>query len=145
MNALKKIIMLPVTLVLGLVGCSSGSGKSYVLTTTSYGYDINYSPYIVQVNGEEVGGGFGSATKRSTIISGPQYVKWGEDASKVKHVATNVPFLTKDDLKGKSYLAVHLYPDDSVEITLSSDYSPEVTEKGMQWRSKIFKEKKENK
>ena len=47
--------------------------------------------------------------------------------------------MTKEDLKGKSYLAVHLYPDDSVEITLSSGI-PDATEKGMKWRSKLIDE-----
>ena len=139
LNILKKIVMLPVSVAMGLVGCSAGAGKTYILTTTSYGYNNNYSPYIVQVNGEEVGGGFGSATKRSAVITGPQYIKWGEDASKVKHVAKNIPHLTKEDLKGKNYMAVHLYPDDTVEITLSADNTPEPTKKGMQWRSTYFK------
>lgn len=138
MNALKKIIMLPVTLVLGLVGCSTGSGKTYVLTTTSFGYDPRYSPYIVQLNGEELGGGFGAATKRSAVITGPQYIKWGEGNSPKKHVAVNIPHLTKEDLKGKSYLAVHLYPDDTVEITLTEGRNmPNATKKGLDWEKKL--------
>lgn len=139
MNTLKKIIMLPITLALGLVGCSTGSHKIYSLTTTSYNYDPSYRTYIVQLNEEEIGGAFGAGTKSSGVITGPQYVKWGEDASKRKHIAKNIPYLTKEDLKGKSYLAVHLYPDDSVEITLSSGI-PDATEKGMQWRSKLIDE-----
>src|SRR5690554_7079542 len=142
MNIFKKIVMLPVGLALGLVGCSSGSGKTYVLTTTSFGYDPSYRPYIVRVNGEEVGGGFGAATKRSAIITGPQYVTWGQTNIRKQHVAKNVPYLTKEDLKGKSYLAVHLYPDDSVEITLTdSESMPNATQKGLEWRNKLRKEK----
>ena len=138
MNIFKKIVMLPVGLALGLVGCSSGSSKTYALTTTSFGYDPRYSPYIVQLNGEEVGGGFGAATKRSAVITGPQYIKWGEGNSPKKHVAVNIPYLTKEDLKGKNYLAVHLYPDDSVEITLTdSDSMPRATKKGLAWEKKL--------
>ena len=140
MNILKKIVMLPVTLAVGLVGCSTGSGKTYVLTTTSFGYDPHYRPYIVELNGEEVGGGFGAATKRSAVITGPQYVKWGEGNSYKEHEAINIPQLTKEELKGKSYLAVHLYPDDSVEITLTENL-PRANQKGLDWRDKIRAEK----
>ncbi|MFV5492068.1 hypothetical protein [Acinetobacter sp. ASP199] len=145
MNIFKKIVMLPAGLVLGLVGCSSGSGKTYVLTTTSFGYDPRYRPYIVQVNGEEVGGGFGAATKRSAIITGPQYITWGQTNIRKQHVAKNVPYLTKEDLKGKSYLAVHLYPDDTVEITLTEGRNmPDATKKGLEVRSKLIDELNEN-
>ncbi|GAA5558504.1 hypothetical protein Asch01_03263 [Acinetobacter schindleri] len=145
MNIFKKIVMLPAGLVLGLVGCSSGSGKTYVLTTTSFGYDPRYRPYIVQVNGEEVGGGFGAATKRSAIITGPQYITWGQTNIRKQHVAKNVPYLTKEDLKGKSYLAVHLYPDDTVEITLTKGRNmPDATKKGLEVRSKLIDELNEN-
>ncbi|WP_334135478.1 hypothetical protein [Acinetobacter schindleri] len=145
MNIFKKIVMLPVSLALGLVGCSSGSSKTYILTTTSFGYDPRYRPYIIQVNGEEVGGGFGAATKRSAVITGPQYIKWGEGNSYKEHIAKNVPHLTKEDLKGKSYLAVHLYPDDTVEITLTKGRNmPDATKKGLEVRSKLIDELNEN-
>ncbi|MDM1271155.1 hypothetical protein [Acinetobacter indicus] len=145
MNIFKKIVMLPVGLALGLVGCSSGSSKTYILTTTSFGYDPRYRPYIVQVNGEEVGGGFGAATKRSAIITGPQYVTWGQTNIRKQHVAKNVPYLTKEDLKGKSYLAVHLYPDDTVEITLTEGRNmPDATKKGLEVRSELIDELNEN-
>lgn len=139
MNILKKIVMLPIGLVVGLVGCSTGSGKTYVLTTTSFGYDPSYIPYIVELNNEEVGGGLGTATKRSAVIAGPQYVKWGEGNSYKEHKAINIPQLTQEELNGKSYLAVHLYPDNSVEITLSNDL-PGATDKGMHWRSRLIDE-----
>ena len=136
--------MSPVSLAMEMGGCSAGAGKTYILTTTSYGYDPSYRPYIVQVNGEEVGGGLGTATKRSAVIVGPQYVKWGESNSYKEHVAKNVPHLTKEDLKGKSYLAVHLYPDDTVEITLSAENTPDATKKGLEVRSRLIDELNEN-
>ena len=40
--------------------------------------------------------------------------------------------LTKDDLKNKRYLSVHLYPDDSVEI-VTSENGPRPTSKGLKW------------
>ncbi len=66
----------------------------------------------------------------------------GQTNIRKQHVAKNIPYLTKEDLKGKSYLAVHLYPDDSVEITLTdSESMPNATQKGLEWRNKLRKEK----
>lgn len=62
----------------------------------------------------------------------------GKEIAQKKHVAVNIPYLTKEDLKGKNYLAVHLYPDDSVEITLTdSDSMPRATKKGLAWEKKL--------
>ena len=127
--------MLPVGLALGLVGCSAGSSKTYILTTTSFNYDPSYRTYDVLLNEELIGSG---GTKRSAVITGPQYVTWGQTNIRKQHVAKNIPYLTKEDLKGKSYLAVHLYPDDSVEITLTdSDSMPRATKKGLAWEKKL--------
>ena len=141
MKVLKKNLMLIMLSAMSLIGCNTHSTKTYVLTTTSYGYDVNYIPYIVELNGEELGGGFGSGTKRSAVLTGSQYVKWGETNSSRKHKAINVPLLISKDLKDKKYLAVHLYPDDSVEINLSNEL-PDATEKGLEWRAKIIDELK---
>ncbi|MDM1244572.1 hypothetical protein [Acinetobacter indicus] len=139
MNIFKKIVMLPVGLALGLVGCSAGSSKTYILTTTSFNYDPSYRTYDVLLNEELIGSG---GTKRSAVITGPQYVTWGQTNIRKQHIAKNIPYLTKEDLKGKSYLAVHLYPDDSVEITLTdSESMPNATQKGLEWRNKLRKEK----
>ena len=139
MNIFKKIVMLPVGLALGLVGCSAGSSKTYILTTTSFNYDPSYRTYDVLLNEELIGSG---GTKRSAVITGPQYVTWGQTNIRKQHVAKNIPYLTKEDLKGKSYLAVDLYPDDSVEITLTdSESMPNATQKGLEWRNKLRKEK----
>ena len=140
MNKLKKIMLLPVSLTLGLAGCMGiGPHKAYVLTTTSFNYDPSYRTYMVKMNGEEMGGGFGGATKRSAVILGPQNITWGEDNSKRKHQAINVVNLTKDDLKNKRYLSVHLYPDDSVEI-VTSENGPRPTQKGLKWRDTLWGE-----
>ncbi|NWK75888.1 hypothetical protein HYG93_16805 [Acinetobacter sp. SwsAc6] len=142
MSKLTKLILLPVSLTLGLAGCMGiGPNKTYVLTTTSFNYDPSYRTYEVRVNGEEVGGAFGAGTKRSAVILGPQIITWGEDNSKRKHKATNSVNLAKEDLKNKRYLAVHLYPDDSVEITTSNDL-PDPTQKGLDWRDKLRKQSK---
>jgi hypothetical protein len=137
MNKLKKMMLLPVSLTLGLAGCiGMGPNKTYVLTTTSFSYDPSYRPYMVKVNGHEVGGGYGSATMRSAVILGPQIITWGEDNSKRKHQAINIVNLSKDDLKNKRYLAVHLYPDDSVDI-VTSENGPRPTQKGIDWEKKL--------
>ena len=142
MKVLKTNLMLIMLSAMSLIGCNTHSTKTYVLTTTSYSYDTNYIPYIVELNGEELGGGFGSGTKRSAVLTGFQYVKWGETNSARKHKAINVPILNSKDLKDKKYLAVHLYPDDSVEITLSNEL-PRATNKGLEWRAKIIDDLKE--
>lgn len=136
-KSVKKFVIAAISFLIGCVGCTTISNKPKVLTTTSYSYDPSYIPYIVQLNGEEVGGGLGTATKPSAVIAGPQYIKWRETNSYKKHISKNVPYLTKEDLKGKTYLALHLYPDESVEITLSNQI-PEATEKGLIWRSKLI-------
>ena len=142
MNKLKKMMLLPVSLTLGLAGCMGiGLNKTYVLTTTSFSYDPGYLSYMVMMNGEEMGGGFGRATKRSGVILGRQNITWGEGNSKRKHQAINVVNLSKEDLRNKRYLAVHLYPDDSVEITTSNDL-PDPTQKGLDWRDKLRKQSK---
>ncbi|MDC4393211.1 hypothetical protein NQ674_18190, partial [Acinetobacter baumannii] len=69
-----------------------------------------------------------------------QVITWGETNSKRKHVAKNQVVLTKEQLKGKKYLAVHLYPDDTVEITTSNNW-PDPTEKGMKWMHELKKAK----
>ncbi|NWK75887.1 hypothetical protein HYG93_16800 [Acinetobacter sp. SwsAc6] len=138
MSKLTKMMLLPVSLTLGLAGCMGiGPNKTYVLTTTSFNYDPSYRTYMVKMNGEEMGGGFGGATKRSAVILGPQIITWGEDNSTRKHQAINVVNLTKDDLKNKRYLSVHLYPDDSVEI-VTSENGPRPTSKGLKWRDTLW-------
>ena len=83
--------------------------------------------------------------KRSAVITGQQYVKWGEGNSPIKHVAVNIPQLTADELKGKSYLAVHLYPDDTVEITLTEGRNmPRATKRGLDVWSKLIDELNES-
>jgi hypothetical protein len=142
MHNLTKIMLLPMSLTLGLAGCMGiGSHKTYVLTTTSFSYDPSYRTYEVKVNGEEIGGAFGVGTKRSAVILGPQLITWGEDNSDREHKATNSVNLSKEDLKHKKYLAVHLYPDDSVEITTSNDL-PDPTQKGLDWQDQLRKQYK---
>ena len=137
MSKLTKMMLLPMSLTLGLAGCMGiGPNKTYVLTTTSFNYDPSYRPYMVKVNGYEVGGGYGSASMRSAVIIGPQIITWGEDNSTRKHQAINIVHLSKEELKNKRYLSVHLYPDDSVEI-VTSENGPRPTQKGIDWENKL--------
>lgn len=41
-------------------------------------------------------------------------------------------------VKRQKYLAAHLYPDDTVEISTSNDW-PEPIQKGLDWRTEIWK------
>ena len=54
------------------------------------------------------------------------------------HNATNEDSLTKEDINGMKYLAVHLYPDDSIEISTSNNW-PNPTVKGNAWYDRLTK------
>jgi hypothetical protein len=44
--------------------------------------------------------------------------------------------ITREQLKGMKYLAAHLYPDDTVEIT-TDNMIPDPTDKGMEWNKRL--------
>ena len=96
-------LLLIFSLIFSLVGCVSlGSNATYDMATTSFNYDPSYTSYMVELNGSEIGGGFGGGTNTSSVKIGPQIVTWGETNSKRKHVAKNQVLLTKEQLKGKN-------------------------------------------
>ncbi|EHU1360594.1 TPA: hypothetical protein ACHKB2_001510 [Acinetobacter baumannii] len=128
-------------LIFSLVGCVSfGPNATYYMGTTSFDYDPSYNSYMLMMNGSEIGGGFGNSIATKPIKVGEQVITWGESNSKKKHTAKNQVIITKEQLKGKKYLAVHLYPDDTVEITTSNNW-PDPTEKGMKWMHELKKAK----
>ena len=138
---LKKLLLLPIGLVVSAAGCAGiGPNATYYMGTTSFKYDPTYVSYMVELNGIEIGGGFGSGMNTSAVKLGPQVITWGESNSKKQHQAKNQVTLTKEDLKGMKYLAVHLYPDDTVEITTSNNW-PNPTTKGDAWYDKIKNKK----
>ena len=139
---LKKIFLLPISLVLSTVGCAGvGPNATYYMATTSFKYDPTYVSYMVKLNGHEIGGGFGGGLNTSPVKLGPQIVTWEESNSDRMHQAKNQVILTKEDLKGMKYLAVHLYPDDTIEITTANNW-PDPTEKGLKWLNQLRSEKK---
>ena len=138
---LKKLLLLPVTLMFSATGCAGiGGSSNYNMGTTSFLYDPSYKSYMVKINGHEIGGGYGKAINTSPIKLGPQIVTWGESNSNKVHQAKNQVILTKEDLKGVKYLAVHLYPDDTIEITTSNNW-PTPTKKGDEWYDMLDKNK----
>ena len=140
--SIKKLLLLPVGLMLSAVGCAGvGPNSTYYMATTSFNYDPTYTSYMVELNGQEIGAGFGGGTTTSPVKLGVQEIKWGESNSKREHFAKNKVTLTKDQIQGMKYLAVHLYPDDTVEITTSNS-RPDPTEKGLKWRTEIWKKNK---
>ncbi|EHU1360593.1 TPA: hypothetical protein ACHKB2_001508 [Acinetobacter baumannii] len=137
--SLKKILLLPVSLMLSAAGCAGiGPNATYYMGTTSFQYFTSYHAYMTELNGEEIGGGFGGGMNTSPVKIGSQVITWGETNSKRKHVAKNQVVLTKEQLKGKKYLAVHIYPDETVEITTSNDW-PKPTEKGLKLLDQLRK------
>ena len=136
---LKKILLLPIGLMVSAAGCAGiGPNATYYMGTTSFHYDPSYSPYMVKLNGIEIGGGGGMNT--SAVKLGPQEIKWEESNSDKFHQVKNQVTLTKDDLKGMKYLAVHIYPDDTVEISTSNAW-PSPKEKGLKWLEQLKNKK----
>ena len=74
----------------------------------------------------------------SPVKLGAQVITWKDAKTGQLHRAKNQVILTKDQLKGKKYLAAHLYPDDTVEITTSNDI-PDPTKKGDAWYDQLNK------
>ncbi|NHB57554.1 hypothetical protein [Acinetobacter shaoyimingii] len=133
---IRKVLFLPLGFMLSAVGCAGiGPNATYYMGTTSFHYDPTYSPYMVKLSGSEIGGG-GGGMNTSPVKVGPQVITWGESNSKRTHQAKNQVILTKEQLRGMKYLALHLYPDDTVEVTTSNSW-PNPTAKGLKWREKI--------
>ena len=133
---LKKLLLLPISLVFSVTGCAGiGPNATYYMGTTSFHYDPSYSPYMVKLNGSEIGGG-GGGMNTSPVKIGPQEITWEESNSYKLHQAKNQVTLAEEDLNEMKYLAVHLYPDDTVEITTSNNW-PNPTEKGVKWLNQL--------
>ncbi|WP_445406595.1 hypothetical protein [Acinetobacter seifertii] len=123
-------------LIFSLVGCVSlGSNATYNMAATSFHYDPSYNIYMFELNDNEIGTG---GMNTSPIKTGAQIVTWKNANTGEKHTAKNQVIITKEQLKGKKYLAVHIYPDDTVEITTSNNW-PDPTEKGMKWMHELKK------
>lgn len=136
----KKEILIPV-LIFALIGCASiGPNTTYYMATTSFKYDPTYVSYMVELNSHEIGAGFGSGMSTSPVKIGPQIITWKDAKTGEIHSAKNQVIITKEQLKGKKYLAAHLYPDDTVEITTSNNW-PNPTEKGLKWQDEMRKNK----
>ena len=134
---LKKLLLIPISLVFSAAGCAGiGPNATYHIGTTSFHYDPSYNAYMVKLNGHEIGGGFGGGMNTSPVKIGPQEITWEESNSYKLHQAKNQVTLTKGDLNGMKYLAVHLYPDDTVEITTSNNW-PNPTKKGIKWLNQL--------
>ena len=126
--SLKKILLLPISLMMSAAGCAGiGPNATYYMGTTSFQYFTSYHAYMTELNGEEIGGGFGGGMNTSPVKIGSKVITWGETNSKRKHVEeSNCSY--KRTIKREKYLAVHIYPDETVEITTSNDW-PKPTEK----------------
>lgn len=137
----KKLFIVLIILPLVLVGCVGiGQNTTYNMATTSFNYDPRYTSYMVELNGNEIGGGFGGGTNVVSIRTGSQTIIWENARTGELHMAKNQVILTKEQLKGKKYLAAHLYPDNTVEITTSNEL-PDPTDKGLKWRTQLWKQK----
>ena len=134
---LQKLLLIPISLVFSAAGCAGiGPNSTYDIATTSFNYDPTYSDYMLKLNGQEIGGGFGGAMSTNSIKTGPQVITWKDAKTGKPHSAKNQVIITKEQLKGKKYLAAHIYPDDTVEVTTSNNW-PNPTEKGIRWLNQL--------
>ncbi|MBJ8483492.1 MULTISPECIES: hypothetical protein [Acinetobacter] len=132
----KKVFALLTAIPLSLAGCAGiGPNATYYMGTTSFHYDLRYNPYMIELNGHTIAGGFGKSTMVSPIKVGSQIVTWKDTNTGEIHKAANQLLIDKEQLKGKKYLALHIYPDDTVEVTTSNDL-PDPTQKGLTWLEK---------
>lgn len=127
--------------MLGVNGCASKAFSTYNMATTSFQYDPRYTSYMLKLNNVEIGGGFGQAISTDPIQAGLQEITWKDSKTGQLHTAANKVEISRSQLKGKRYLAAHVYPDDTVEI-ITSDHWPQPTDKGMKWLEKLRKDKK---
>ncbi|MCH7335469.1 hypothetical protein [Acinetobacter sp. NIPH 2699] len=133
---LYKVFAFLVVIPMSLAGCVGlGSNATYYMGATSFHYDDSYHAYKIELNGQRIGGGDGKSVITSPIKVGSQEVVWGESNSYKMHEAKNQLIIAKEKLKGKKYLALHIYPDDTVDVTTSNDL-PNPTEKGLAWMEK---------
>ena len=100
-------------------------------TMTHVALDISVVDYFdrpifdVFVNGRDFGGGAGinglnSIELGASVKLGPQKVTWRYADTGETIAAKNVPVLNAADIpKGVKWLALHIYPDDTVEFTFS--------------------------
>lgn len=100
---LNKILLLPMSLMLSMAGCASfGPNATYNMGTTSFNYSLDYTSYMVKLNGHEIGAGFGGGMSTEPVKIGPQVITWEESASDKIHKAKNQVIITKAQLKGKN-------------------------------------------
>ncbi len=86
--SLKKILLLPVSLMLSAAGCAGiCPNATYYMATTSFKYDPRYTDYMMEVNGSEIGGGFGKAISTNPIKVGEQIITWKDANTGEKHAA----------------------------------------------------------
>ncbi|MEB3755058.1 hypothetical protein, partial [Acinetobacter sp. MD2(2019)] len=103
---IKMLLLLPLGFVFTAAGCAGiGPNATYYMGTTSFKYDPTYVSYMVQLGGHEIGGGFGGGMMTSPVKVGPQTVTWKDAKTGERHFAKNQVIITKEQLKGKKYLA----------------------------------------
>lgn len=104
-------------------------------------FDVNLKSYLdrpifdVYLNGVDIGvaggpphGGNGGLMTGVAVPLGPQVVTWRDAGTGEAFKATNQPVLTRPDPK-LSYLGVHIYPDNTVEL-IPESYWPEASARG---------------
>lgn len=140
-----------VSLLYPLIACGKGNlfmSKDIVLSVVLYSY-LNRPIFDVLLNGSDIGlanayGGGGIMTGE-TISFGPQTLTWrlggprGMPHNGDTVTVKNSLILTMDQVPPKAaYLGVHIYPDDTAELTISQ-YIPEISSRGQKILDEVKK------
>ena len=132
--------------LLPLAACATGAKmkKTITLNLTIRNY-IKRSLFDIELNGRSMGGvraygleggmahgGEGGVHLDSTFnLGGPQTLKWRDAGTGVTTTAKNPLYIREEDMpKGVRYLCVHIYPDETAELTFTVD-DPKRTQRGL--------------
>lgn len=111
----------------------------YDVTLFSY---LSYHIYNVYINKREIGAassfGGGGLMTGVEISKGPQIITWRDAGSGTDFKAKNIPQIENTD-PNFGYLGIHIYPDNTVEITHEKYWPRKRTPRGealyQQWKT----------
>ena len=98
------------------------------LTTRNY---TNRTIFYINLNGRTsalapaYGGGNGTQIDVAFDLGGPQTLKWRDAGTGVTTTAKNPLYIREEDMpKGVRYLCIHIYPDETAELTFTVHLPP---------------------
>lgn len=132
-----------------LFGCAAGGSKEKRMVELTFGV-INYTNrmiFDVALNGHGWGGaapyngGVGAMLFTPLELGGPQTLTWRLDGPRGMPgngdtvTAKNQLYIREEDIpraaKSAPHICIHIYPDQTAEITYTSGATPQPTERGL--------------